>query len=938
MTSSTKASPKASFVLESLDVQNFAGIESAHFAPSATGVTVVHGSNEAGKSSLMNAFGLLLSDWKVSTTSKKVSGFFPVGSGTKPKITARLQLGENLVEYTKDFEKKKVLLGVLRPSVHNYTGDQAMEKFSELLNESIDSALREALFVSQGQRLDALDFTAIPSLSSALRTADDGAGDGAADDSASDAVGENGETSDATVSAAGGIGEGDQGAAELLVRLIDDEDKKLRDRRANRNSKGELASAETELTLAEEALAAAELEYNNAQAAIREIESKQVQRADAKDDLPDAQKEFDECAERLEAAKKVAETLSALENELELKQDQVGRWKEASEAREKQKQAQRELEQSLKTATEELRGVQKQAEEQQAERDEAKKAFDNAHASYVRAEKRAKLATALKNAAEVQGRLESATEERDSAVKLDAKVAELAQKVDRNPATPKAEQRIREAMTDLDAQIKIRDAGATSVHIAGPAGGTVVDNGVEKTLGESGLEKKVTTEWTVGLGEYEVRVTPAQDSSNLDLNVDEALQNVNAELSAVGLEPIALEDPRAEILEDFGRAVRARNEDEETLRDLRASLKAVLGKRTLSDLNGQVESLTAEVERLRETCSALRSDANVDASEDVDEAEVATALDAATLARDKANEKLLSLQNSDAIERKIQHEAKVDNLQQQLDAAAKDLEAARERYSDEDLNAKHIQATQAVDAAREKLDSKRREVGELGDVEDVQASLEGARSRVNMLNQQVQECRVDIAALNAKLGQARGSAETKEQAEAEVERLKGVVARLRRQADAAELLNQVVQAARRRMQEKYSEPYRKALNKLSGIVFGSDVDLDVDEKFQVSSRAIGNVRLDKEQLSGGAQEQVEILQLLAIARLVGHDGSGVPIFLDDVLGFSDTDRAKSMNKVLGALGRDNQIIVLTCDKDRFSRIPGVDFQTIDSLKKAGASS
>ena len=45
-----------------------------------------------------------------------------------------------------------------------------------------------------------------------------------------------------------------------------------------------------------------------------------------------------------------------------------------------------------------------------------------------------------------------------------------------------------------------------------------------------------------------------------------------------------------------------------------------------------------------------------------------------------------------------------------------------------------------------------------------------------------------------------------------------------------------------------------------------------------------------------------------------------------------------MNKVLGALGRDNQIIVLTCDKDRFSRIPGVDFQSIDSLKKAGASS
>lgn len=914
----TNTQTKASFVLESLNVRNFAGIESAHFAPSATGVTVIHGSNEAGKSSLMNAFGLLLSDWKVSTSSRKVSTFFPVGGGSKSKITARLRLGENLVEYTKDFEGKKMQLDVLRPSVRNYTGDQAMEKFNELLNESIDSALREALFVSQGQRLDALDFTAIPSLSSALRSAGDDA-------------------SDATAGTGASISEGDQGAAELLVHLIDEEDKKLQDRRANRNPKGELAAAEADLASAKEALAAAQSEYDNAQEAIYAIESKQAQRAAAEADLPEAQKEYDEYAKRLEAAKKVAETLRTLENELELKDSQVGRWREATEARESQKSALGKLEQSLKDAREALRGVQKQADEQQAERDEAKKAFDSAHAAYVLADKRAKLAAALKSAEEVQERLDGLTEERDSAVKLDSQVAELAQKVARDPATPKAEQKIREAMTDLEAQIKIRDAGATSVHITGPTGGTVVDDGAETTLEEGGLDKKITAEWTVGLGEYQVRVTPAQDSSNLDLNVAEALQKVNAELSAVGREHIGLEDSRAEVLEELGQAVRARNEEEENLRDLRANLKATLGKRTLSDLTGQVGSLTAEVERLQERCDVLRSDANVGADENVDEAAAVTALESATLARDEANERLLSLQSSDAIERKIQHEAKVENLQQQLQVVTKDLDTARERCSDEDLKAKHMQATQAVAAAREKLESKRLEVGELGDVADVQASLDGAQSRVNMLNQQMQECRVDIAALNAKLGQARGSAEAKEQAEAEVKRLGGVVARLRRQADAAELLHRVVQASRKRMQEKYSEPYRKALNKLSGMVFGSDVDLDVDEKFQVSSRAIGNVRLDKEQLSGGAQEQVEILQLLAIARLVGHDGSGVPIFLDDVLGFSDTDRAKSMNKVLGALGKDNQIIVLTCDKDRFSRIPGVEFQSIDSVKKAGAS-
>lgn len=917
-------SNQASFVLESLEVYNFAGISSAHFTPKATGVTVVYGSNEAGKSSLMNAFGLLLSDWKVSTGSRKVSVFFPVGGGSKPKITARMRLGEYQVEYTKDFEKKKTKLDVLRPSVRNYDGVAAMEKFNALLNENIDSALREALFVSQGERLDALDFTAIPALSSALRTAGDRA------------VGEGSEAHDATVGAVGGIREDDQGAAERLVRLIDEEDRKLRDRRSNRNSRGELAKAEAELASAEEALATAESDYNNAQGTIRNIESLQTQRAEAEADLPDAQKEYDECVQRLEAAKKVAETLRTLENELDLKHDQVGRWDDAFEARENLKSALEKQEQSLKTATEELGGVQKKADEQQAERNEAQKAFDSAHVAYALADKRAKLAAALKKEAEVQEQLDGAAEERDDAIELDSKVTELAQKVDRDPATPKAEQRIREAISDLEAQIKIRDVGATAVHITGPIGGTVVDDGVERVLGDGGLEKKVTTEWTVGLGEYQVCVTPAQDSSNLDLKVTEALQKVNAELSSVGREHIDLEDSRAEVLEEFGRAVRARNEEEENLRDLRASLKATLGKRSMSDLNSLVSSLTAELEDLRKSCGSLRSDANAEPDGTIDDAEATAALEVATRDRDAASERLLSLQNSDAIERKIQHEAKVESLQQQLDATSKNLEAARQRHSDEDLRTKRTQAIAAVEVARSELESKRREVGELGDVTDAQASLDGAQSRLNMLSQQMQECRVNIAAMNAKLGQARGSADTKERAETEVKRLKGVVTRLRRQADAAELLHEVVQASRKRMQEKYSEPYRKALNKLSGMVFGSDVDLDVDEKFQVSSRAIGSVRLDKEQLSGGAQEQVEILQLLAIARLVGHDGSGVPIFLDDVLGFSDTDRSKSMNKVLGALGRDNQIIVLTCDEDRFSRIPNVNFQSIESVKNSGS--
>ena len=58
----------------------------------------------------------------------------------------------------------------------------------------------------------------------------------------------------------------------------------------------------------------------------------------------------------------------------------------------------------------------------------------------------------------------------------------------------------------------------------------------------------------------------------------------------------------------------------------------------------------------------------------------------------------------------------------------------------------------------------------------------------------------------------------------------------------------------------------------------------------------------------------------------------MPIFIDDALGFSDPHRMKSMNAVLGRLGRDHQIIVLTCDVDRFDSIAGAAQHSIESVK------
>ena len=49
---------------------------------------------------------------------------------------------------------------------------------------------------------------------------------------------------------------------------------------------------------------------------------------------------------------------------------------------------------------------------------------------------------------------------------------------------------------------------------------------------------------------------------------------------------------------------------------------------------------------------------------------------------------------------------------------------------------------------------------------------------------------------------------------------------------------------------------------------------------------------------------------------------GVPVILDDALGNSDPRRLEAMGAVLAVAGRQSQIIVLTCQPDRYEHVGG----------------
>jgi uncharacterized protein YhaN len=97
--------------------------------------------------------------------------------------------------------------------------------------------------------------------------------------------------------------------------------------------------------------------------------------------------------------------------------------------------------------------------------------------------------------------------------------------------------------------------------------------------------------------------------------------------------------------------------------------------------------------------------------------------------------------------------------------------------------------------------------------------------------------------------------------------------------------------------------------------------VDLDDSLSVVSRTLDGRTIPYASLSIGAQEQVAIVTRLACATIVAPDG-GVPVILDDALGNSDPRRLDAMSEVLGAAGRQCQIIVLTCQPERYDHIPG----------------
>ena len=140
------------------------------------------------------------------------------------------------------------------------------------------------------------------------------------------------------------------------------------------------------------------------------------------------------------------------------------------------------------------------------------------------------------------------------------------------------------------------------------------------------------------------------------------------------------------------------------------------------------------------------------------------------------------------------------------------------------------------------------------------------------------------------------------------------------QAAVAKRLYDTLEEHRAQAHSRYIAPLNDEILRFGRLLYGSSFDVELDDTLKIARRHLAGVWLDVEQLSAGAQEQLALLSRLACARLLGDDG-GV-IFFDDALGHTDQARLERLGAVLRLAAEHTQLVVLTCDGDRFRHVGG----------------
>ncbi len=881
-------------------LRSFRGVEAATIDFSATGVTIVEGPNEIGKSSIAEALHLLFDELD-SSGKQKVKSVKPVHTDSAPYVEAELTSGPYRLVYAKQWLRQPATtLTVSAPAPESLTGRAAHDRVVRILEETLDVALFRALRYEQGSGIAQAELGGSPSLARALDAA-------------------------ATGAAGSGNGAGGSDDTDGLWQRVEAE--RLR-----------YFTGTGRLTV-ERTREAEELD---------ELRRRETALAEELRDLEAAAERFRQIALELAANKAQREQHSVRLAELEAAANQAGALAgEVERLRIDAERAQglareagtagterRRLVQAVATARERCAELTRAAAEDAPGITGTLKALEAARREHAEARSARQTAEAAAAAAHA-----------DHEYLREAADAELL--AERHGRAIAAEQAIREATAAIESctvdEAMLRRIGETELAVAiarsrAADGGSAVtveallptqarigEEAVTLTAGEQ-VQRSVAGDVEVIIGDIaRVRVAGATAAREL------AAALAEAEAARAALYGEADIDPAAP---DAEQQARARLETRRGAEQQLAGAKgALLG--SLIDLSGVAE-LAAKLERANARTAATAAERATTAPLPVDASTARIAAEAAAEAVAEAGrleerraatlgraENAHSTANAASLERGVLLEA-AGRDQTLADTTLAD---ARATIADDALDAAYAEAEATATTASAGHASAAAALAE-ADPETGEALLRNEQGRRQRLLDAEQELLLDRERIKAVL-ETRGQAGLADQLSAvtgEIARRARAKTLTDRRAAAAELLHTRLAEHRDAARRSYVAPLKQQIETFARIVFGPTVSVELDHAtLAITSRTLDGVTVPFESLSGGAREQLSVLARLACAALVSHDavagsGHGVPVIFDDALGYSDSARLERLGAAFAVAADRCQVIVLTCMPDRYAHI------------------
>ena len=880
--------------LHRLSVRDYKGVAARDVAFPEAGILVLEGPNEVGKSTMLDALDLVL-DHKDSSRRAQIRSAQPIGRDVGPCVEVELSTGAYRFSYRKQWLRQpSTELHIMAPARAHLVGDEAHERVRAILAETADLHLWKALRLMQTGPLVQERLAGSSALAAAL---DEAAG---------------------TAPDVGGAAESLLAAAEATCL---------------RYFTARTAAPTGEYRAAIERLEAADAAVQAAQERLREVaddverhESLETQLRAARAQLASARQEAERWeseaararevgAELVTARRRRDEAAAVLERERERRADRQAAEADLAARRSALDEARARLEE-LREHWEPTRAEhdRMQAEVVSAARaaQSARRDLDRATVRGARARDAADLTASRKRLADV--------------VEAEAQINGLRAELALHPVDAGTLREIESASQAAELAAASHAAGSAAVVLRALGGArSLVIDGRRIDLAEGDAwQGALTDPLDIRLpGVLDVELRPEAGAADRARTVQRARDALADRLRAAGVATT-----------DEARASHDRRRDlEADLTGAQARLRVLLDGQSRDDLADRVEVLEARLAASSDEASepAAGSAAESDAGSDAESAagsalSIAQATEAEAAARERldvARERAQAL--GERVEAMRVELTRADGLvhavAEQVAGQESRLESARQARSAQALESAEATAADALGRAQRGVDAAAARVG----THDAQALAElaaASSAEVSTVRARLREAESELIRVQARLDQAggQGRAESYDTARTEHERARREHDRVRRHAEAARLLRDTLTSRSKAAKRAYVQPFGDAVCRLGRIVYGPSFDVEVDDDLTIRARVLDGLRVPYGALSTGAKEQLAILTRLACASIVDPE-QGVPVVIDDALGYSDPEKLRRVCAAVGRLGTHAQVVLLTCTPGRYAAIP-----------------